>query len=189
MSESQEHQNHAEERLLVEERNFQDGTRRGNTTRRRTSRRSNQNEACNTSTWMKALQCRRPNREKKKKIKWAYELNKDLYDCYIEADWDRLGYTECMKNLWDRIHPDPDVSLKYLRTQVARIISKKLIKETQDNQQNNASTNAPQPMVVTDAPSGFGNVTQVEDDSTELEVNTEPSALTDSNKIDQEEDN
>ena len=50
MSESQEHQNHVEERLLVEERNFQDGAERGNTTRRQTSRRSNQNEACNTST-------------------------------------------------------------------------------------------------------------------------------------------
>ena len=94
-----------------------------------------------------------------------------------------------MKNLWDHIHPDPDVSLKYLRTQVTRIISKKLIKETQDNHQNNASTNAPQPMVMTDAPSRFGNVTQVGDDPTELEVNTEPSTLRDSNRINQEEDN
>ena len=129
MSESQEHQNHVEERLLVEERNFQDGAVHGNTTRRRTSRRSNQNEACNTSTRMKALHCRRPNREKKKKIKWTYELNKDSYDCYIEADRDRLGYIERMKNLWDRIHPGPDASSKYLRTQVTRIISKKLIKK------------------------------------------------------------
>ena len=140
------------------------------------------------ATRTKALHCRIPNRDKKKKIKWTYEFNKDSYDCYIEADRDRLGYTERMKNLWDRIHPDPDVSSKYLRTQVIRIISKKLIKETQDNHQNNASTNAPQ-MVVTDAPSGFGNIAQAGDDPTELEVNTEPSTLTDSNRIDQEEDN
>ena len=124
MSESQEHQNHVEERLLVEERNSQDGTGRGNTTPRQTSCRSNQNEACNTSTQMKALHCQRPNREKKKKVKWTYELNKDLYDCYIEADWDRLGYIEGMKNLCDCINPDPDVSLKYLRTKVTGIISK-----------------------------------------------------------------
>ena len=44
-------------------------------------------------------------------------------------------------------------------------------------------------MVVTDAPSGFGNITQAGDDPTELEVNSEPSTLTNGNRIDQEEDN
>ena len=51
-----------------------------------------------------------------------------------------------MKGLWDERQPTlPEVSSKYLRTQVTQIISKKLIRETQgDDHQNSASSNAPQ---------------------------------------------
>ena len=43
-----------------------------------------------------------------------------------------------MKQLWDQIHPEfPDLSSKYLRTQVTRIITKKLIRETQDQEFTN----------------------------------------------------
>ena len=109
---------------------------------------------------------------------WTDELNQDPYKCYKEADRDTLGYMARMKGLWDERHPTlPEVSSKYLRTQVTRIISKKLIRETQGNDhQNSASSNAPQLGV--NQPSGNERESFGREDPTELEATIEPSTGT-----------
>ena len=124
------------------------------------------------------LRCQRPNREKEKKIEWTYDLNQDLYRCYKEADRDTLGYMARMKGLWDERHPTlPEVSSKYFRTQVTRIISKKLIRETQgDDHQNSASSNAPQLEI--NEPSGNERESFGREDPTKQESTIVPSTGT-----------
>ena len=39
----------------------------------------------------------RRNRDYSVKVTWTYELNKDLYDCYVEADRSIYGYSGRMK--------------------------------------------------------------------------------------------
>ena len=59
----------------------------------------------------------------KMKIKWSYELNKDLYNCYLESDHKTHGYMERFKSLWDEKRPEYNqLSEKYLREQASRII-------------------------------------------------------------------
>ena len=99
---------------------------------------------------------------KEKKIEWTYELNQDLYKCYKEADRDTLGYMARMKGLWDERHPTlPEVSSKYLRTQVTRTTT---------------GSNAPQLEV--NQPSGNERERFGGEDPTELETTIEPSTST-----------
>ena len=79
----------------------------------------------------------RRNRDYSVKVTWTYELNKDLYDCYVEADRSVHGYSGCMKTLWDARHPEySHMTAKHLTTQIGRIQKKKLILEsTQNNTQ------------------------------------------------------
>ena len=137
-----------------------------------------ESEVSSKATQARTLQCQRPNREKEKKIEWTYELNQDLYKCYKEADRDTLGYMARIKGLLDEHHPTlPEVSSKYLGTQVTWIISKKLIRETQgDDHQNSASSNAPQLEV--NQPSGNERESFGGEDPTELEATIEPSTGT-----------
>ena len=45
---------------------------------------------------------KRPSRDySKMKVKWSYELNKDLYNCYLESDHKTHGYMKRLKSLWD----------------------------------------------------------------------------------------
>ena len=37
----------------------------------------------------------------KTKVKWSYELNKDLYNCYVESDHKTHGHMKRLKSLWD----------------------------------------------------------------------------------------
>ena len=135
-------------------------------------------KASSKATRARTLRCQRPNREKDKKIEWIYELNQDLYKGYKEAYRDTLGYMARMKGLWDERHPTlPEVSSKYLRTQVTWIVSKKLIRETQgDDHQNSASSNGPQQEV--NQPSGNERESFGGEDPTELESTIEPSTST-----------
>ena len=105
-------------------------------------------------------------------------MNQDLYKCYKEVDRDILGYMARMKGLWDERHPTlPEVSSKYLRTQVTRIISRKLIRETQaDDHRNSASSNVPQLEV--NQPSGNERESFGGEDPTEPEATIEPSTGT-----------
>ena len=73
---------------------------------------------------------RRPNRDYSKSITWTYELNKDVYDIYIRVKSDGSGYMKRMKQMWDKIHPELDITAKNLRERAMRIINKKLIRET-----------------------------------------------------------
>ena len=48
----------------------------------------------------------RRNRDYSKQFTWTYELNEDLYKCYVKAKEDRrIGYMNRLKNYWDKIHP------------------------------------------------------------------------------------
>ena len=74
------------------------------------------------------------NRDYSVKVTWMYELNKDLYDCYVEADRSVYGYSGCMKTLWDARHPEySHMTAKHLTTQISRIQKKKLILESTQN--------------------------------------------------------
>ena len=178
MPENQNRPNRPRKRSSRKEHDFQDGAGRENTTQRRTDHNQGENEASSKATRVRALRCQRPNREKEKKIEWTYELNQDLYKCYKEADRDTSRYMARMKGLWDERHPMlPEVSSKYLRTQVTRIISKELIREMQeDDHQNSASSNAP-PLEV-NQPSGNERESFGGEDPTELEATIEPSTST-----------
>ena len=47
----------------------------------------------------------RRNRDYTKSFKWTYELDKDLYQCYIKAKSDpRIGYMNRLKQYWDEKH-------------------------------------------------------------------------------------
>ena len=73
---------------------------------------------------------RRPNRDYSKSITWTYELNKDVYDIYIRVKSDGSGYMKRIKQMWDKIHPELDITAKNLRERALRIMNKKLIRET-----------------------------------------------------------
>ena len=70
---------------------------------------------------------RHPDRDYLKSITWTYELNKDVYDIYIRVKSDGSGYMKRMKEMWDKIHPELDITAKNLRERAMRLINKKLI--------------------------------------------------------------
>ena len=48
----------------------------------------------------------RRNCDYSKQFAWTYELNEDLYKCYVKAKEDcRIGYMSCLKNFGDKLHP------------------------------------------------------------------------------------
>ena len=57
-------------------------------------------------------------------------MNKDVYDIYIRVKSDGSGYIKRLKQMWDKIHPELDITAKNLRERAMRIINKKLIRET-----------------------------------------------------------
>ena len=52
------------------------------------------------------LSYKRPSRDYKASIKWTYEVNKNLYRVFIEADKSQLGYQKRLKSIWDKEHPE-----------------------------------------------------------------------------------
>ena len=83
----------------------------------------------------------------KTKVKWSYELNKDLYNCYLESYHKTHGYMKRLKSLWDEKRPEYNqLSEKYLREQASRIIKKNLVftnrqqSDTPSRRTNNQST-------------------------------------------------
>ena len=77
----------------------------------------------------------RRNRDYTKSFKWTYELDKDLYQCYIKAKSDpRIGYMNRLKQYWDEKHPELNTfSSKNLRDHVSSIIKRKVVMETDFN--------------------------------------------------------
>ena len=77
----------------------------------------------------------RRNRDYTKSFKWTYELDKELYQCYIKAKSDpRIGYMNRLKQYWDEKHPELNTfSSKNLRDHVSSIIKRKVIMETDFN--------------------------------------------------------
>ena len=74
---------------------------------------------------------RRPNRDYSKHNTWTYEMSKDLYKIYAEANPKERGYTNRMKEKWDSLHQELNIfTAKHLNTQITRVIKKKLIRET-----------------------------------------------------------
>ena len=68
----------------------------------------------------------RRNRNYKNQFKLTYELNEDLYKCYMKAKSDpKIGYMNRMKKLWYKIHPELTFfSVKKLREQASRVEKK-----------------------------------------------------------------
>ena len=77
----------------------------------------------------------RRNRDYTKSFKWTYELDKDLYQCYIKAkSKPRIGYMNRLKQYWDEKHPELNTfSSKNLRDHVSSIIKRKVVMETDFN--------------------------------------------------------
>ena len=74
----------------------------------------------------------RRNRNYTKQIDWIYDLNCDLYNCYMEPKENpAIGYMKCMIRNWDIIHPEfSHLSDKNLRDQASSIIKTKIVMET-----------------------------------------------------------
>ena len=52
-----------------------------------------------TARRKRIISYKRPSRDySKTKIKWSYELNKDLYNCYLESDHKTHGYMKRLKS-------------------------------------------------------------------------------------------
>ena len=73
----------------------------------------------------------RRNRDYSKSFAWTYELNKDLYKCYVKAKEDpKIGYMNRLKEYWEEIHPElNNFSSKNLRDYVSSIIKRNVIME------------------------------------------------------------
>ena len=49
----------------------------------------------------------RRNRDYANHFEWTYELNRDIYQCYLKArQIPTISYVKRMKNYWDELHPD-----------------------------------------------------------------------------------
>ena len=89
----------------------------------------------------------RRNRNYKNQFKWTYELNEDLYKCYMSAKSDpKIGYMNRMKKLWDEIHPELTFfSAKNLQDQADRVEKNRVVMETEyridENQNSNVVNN------------------------------------------------
>ena len=77
-----------------------------------------------------ASYCR--NRDYVNQFTWTYELNEDLYKCYVKAKEDRrIGYMNRLKNYWDEIHPQLFFfTYKNLRDQASRVEKRKIAMTT-----------------------------------------------------------
>ena len=71
----------------------------------------------------------RRNRGYSTHFKWTYELNFDVYNCYIRAREDpSIGYMKQLKKYWDEIHPEFSFfTEKQLRQQSTFVENKKLV--------------------------------------------------------------
>ena len=80
----------------------------------------------------------RRNRDCSKSFAWTYELNKDLYKCYVKVKEDpKIGYMNRLKQYWEEIHPELNYfSSKNLRDHVSSIIKRNVIMETSFNIEN-----------------------------------------------------
>ena len=80
----------------------------------------------------------RRNRDYSKSFAWTYELNKDLYKCYVKAKEDpKIGNMNRLKQHWEEIHPELNYfSSKNFRDHVSSIIKRKVIMETSFNIEN-----------------------------------------------------
>ena len=58
------------------------------------------------------------------------QATKVFYDIYIRAKSDGSAYMKRMKGMWDKIHPELNITAKNLRERAMRLINKKLIQET-----------------------------------------------------------
>ena len=69
-------------------------------------------------TWIPSqknkISIRQPNRDYTKSITWTYELNKDVYSIYIKAKVDGQDYMKRMKEMWDIMHPDLNITARNL---------------------------------------------------------------------------
>ena len=70
----------------------------------------------------------RRKRDYTKQSDWTYELNNDLYKCYLRAKENKsLGYMTRMKNYWDEIYQEYSfLTSKLLRDQASKVVKKKL---------------------------------------------------------------
>ena len=72
-----------------------------------------------------ASYCR--NRDYVNQFTWTYELNEDLYKCYVKAKEDRrIGYMNRLKNYWDEIHPQ--LFFLHIKTYEIKLLELKNVK-------------------------------------------------------------
>ena len=76
----------------------------------------------------------RRNRDYSVKINWTYELNSALYKCHEKADKSQYGYRGRLKKERDKCQSKyTHLTSNHLATQVTRVITKGLIRETSGN--------------------------------------------------------
>ena len=100
-----------------------------------------------TKRGRKKISYKRPNRNYAKQTRWTFEMNKNVYECYLQAERDKPGYMKRLKALWDEIRPEySHLSDKNLRDRVDRIIKKNLLADYITGQRklaNSDSVNEP----------------------------------------------
>ena len=100
-----------------------------------------------TKRGRKKISYKRPNRNYAKQTRWTFEMNKDVYECYLQAERDKPGYMKRLKALWDEIRPEySHLSDKNLRDRVDRMIKKNLLADYITGQRklaNSDSVNEP----------------------------------------------
>ena len=71
-------------------------------------------------------------RDYTKQFVWTYELNNDLYKCYLRTKENKsLGYMTRMKHYWDEIRPEYSfLTSKLLRNQASRVVKNKVVMAT-----------------------------------------------------------
>ena len=87
----------------------------------------------------------RRKRDYTKQFDWTYELNNDLYKCYLRAKENKcLGYMTRVKNYWDEIHSKYSfLTSKLLRDQASRVVKNKVVMATE--YRNDQDTNIAPP--------------------------------------------
>ena len=59
-----------------------------------------------TKRGRKKISYKRPDRNYAKQTRWTFEMNKDVYECYLQVERDKPGYMRRLKTLWDEIQPE-----------------------------------------------------------------------------------
>ena len=96
-----------------------------------------------TKRGRKKISYKRPNRNYAKQTRWTFEMNKDVYECYLQAERDKPGYMKRLKALWDEIPPEySHLSDKNLRDRVDRIIKKNLLADYITGQRKRANSDS-----------------------------------------------